>query len=80
MLFTSPRPPSPLNGDNRAVLYVQMTTHKHTDTHMRTLPGDRRTEGPCAKLTFEGMAILRKGAAIAGRDCVDDCFGQENAE
>lgn len=80
VLFTSPRPPSPLNGDNRAVLYVQMTTHKHTDTHMRTLPGDRSTEGLCDKLTFEGMAILRNRAATASRDCVDDCFGQENVK
>lgn len=43
-------PPSPLNGDNRAVLYVQMTTH--------TLPAGLCA---CAKLTFEGMSLLRNG-------------------
>lgn len=31
VLFRSPSP-SPLNGDNGAVLYVQMTTHTHTLT------------------------------------------------
>lgn len=38
--FSRPRPPSPLNGDNRAVLYVQMTTHRHTQKHTHTQPGN----------------------------------------
>lgn len=49
---SSPAPPSPLNGDNRAVLYVQMTTH--------TLPAGLCA---CAKLTFEGMSLLRNGCS-----------------
>lgn len=55
--LSRPRPPSPLNGDNRAVLYVQMTTHKYT--HIHTLPGNCSSEGLCATHTFRVYYITK---------------------